>query len=181
MKTMSNPRKPISRQLAEGGPGHRGKKKLRAQARPKPTAPFDLASAGTHLSPKAREIFHLAVAELSEMHVLVQPDWMIMVAMANSYADASEAREEAARLRETGKRTRDVLQAIARAEKREDRKLALFLRCSDRLGLSPRSRENLTVEPQRDGMAELMKLLSQPRVKRTGPIPSPSDMKDPVQ
>ena len=71
-----------------------------------------------------------------------------MIAMANAYADAAEAREEASALRQNAKRTRDVLQAIARAEKREDRKLALFVKCSDRLGLSPRSRENLTIAPQ---------------------------------
>lgn len=172
---MSNPRKPINRQVAEGDPGHRGRKKLRAQGRPKSLAPFDGASAGAELSLKAREIFDFAVEELSDMRVLGRPDRMIMVAMANAYADAAEARVEASALRQKGKRTRDMLQAIARAEKREDRKLALFVKCSDRLGLSPRSRENLTIAPQDEGMEDLMELLSRPRVQRTGPIPSPAD------
>ena len=98
-----------------------------------------------------------------------------MTTMANSYADAEKAREEAERLRATGKKTRDVLQAIAREQKREDRKLELFLRCSDRLGLSPRSRENLTIERQHDGMAELMELLARPRNEREDEIPTHDD------
>jgi hypothetical protein len=114
-------------------------------------------------------------AELNKMHLLGAADVPVMTTMANSYADAEEAREESQRLRASGKKTRDVLQAIAREEKREDRKLQLFLQCSDRLGLSPRSRENLTIEKQGDGMAELMELLRTPRVERTGPITTHDD------
>jgi hypothetical protein len=108
-------------------------------------------------------------AELTKMGLLGAPDIFIMRLMANSYADAEQAREEAERLRATGKKTRDILQAIGREQKREDRKLELFLRCSDRLGLSPRGRENLTIERQNDGITEIMKLLTRPRIARTGP------------
>jgi hypothetical protein len=122
---MAKPRKTLQRQITEGDPGHKGRRNLREQARPSPTAQFDL-NAGTGLSPRAKAIFDAATLELNKMHLLGAPDILIMTTMANSYADAEEAREEAERLRATGKKTRDVLQAIAREQKRADRKLQLF-------------------------------------------------------
>ena len=172
---MAKPRKTLQRQITEGDPGHKGQRKLREQQRPSPKAQIDLnASAG--LSPRAKAIFDAATLELNKMHLLGAPDILIMTTMANSYADAEKAREEAERLRATGKKTRDVLQAIAREQKREDRKLQLFLQCSDRLGLSPRSRENLTIEKQDDSMAELMKLLARPRKEREDEMPTQDDL-----
>jgi phage terminase small subunit len=171
---MAKPRKTLQRQITEGDPGHKGRRKLREQARPAPKAPFD-QNAGGGLSPRAKTIFDAMTVELNKMHLLGAADIPVMTTMANSYADAEEAREEAQRLRATGKKTRDVLQAIAREQKREDRKLQLFLQCSDRLGLSPRSRENLTIEKQDDGMAELMELLAKPRVEREDEIPTQDD------
>ena len=157
---MAKPRKTLQRQITEGDPGHKGRRTLREQPRPAPNAQID-RNACAGLSPRAQAIFDTAMVELNKMHLLGPADIPVMTTMANSYADAEEAREEAQRLRATGKKTRDVLQAIAREQKREDRKLQLFLQCSDRLGLSPRSRENLTIEKQDDGMAELMELLAE--------------------
>jgi phage terminase small subunit len=164
-ESMAKSRKPVRRQVTEGDPGHKGRKKLRAYANPKPSEPFH-RNAGKELSPRARAIFDATVVELNEMGILGAPDVLILTAMANAYADASDARDEVLALRRSGKKTRDVLQSIARQEKREDRKLALFLKCSDRLGLSPRSRENLTVEKRHDADAELWKVLLTPRPKK---------------
>jgi phage terminase small subunit len=177
---MAKQRKTLRRQITEGEPGHKGRRRLREEARPSTTAQFE-RNAGAGLSPRAKAIFDAATVELNKMRLLGAPDILIMTTMANSYADAEEAREEAERLRATGKKTRDVLQQIARQEKREDRKLELFLRCSDRLGLSPRSRENLTIQKQDSGVDDLMKLLMQPRpTKRIDPATGKLRDLDPI-
>lgn len=120
-----------------------------------------------NLSERAREIFEFSAAELAEMNLVGPADVFVLAALATAYADIHELREEVENLK-CEKQTRDVRAAIGRLERTEERKWNRVLQASDRLGLSPRSRENLSVEKAEKKPEEsLMELLSKPRVPRS--------------
>lgn len=101
------------------------------------------------------------------MNLVGPADVFVLAALATAYADIHELREEVENLK-CEKQTRDVRAAIGRLERTEERKWNRVLQASDRLGLSPRSRENLSVEKAEKKPEEsLMELLSKPRVPRS--------------
>ncbi|HEX3322298.1 MAG TPA: P27 family phage terminase small subunit [Terriglobales bacterium] len=162
---MGNPKIPAKRQIAAGDPRRVGRHKLEAEAASRPVA-SGLPEAPETLSPRAREVFEHAVRELDAMGLIGKADEMMLVTMAVSYVGAEEAREEAECLRQ-GPQDAQTRAAIQRADKREDRKLALFLKTADKLGLSPAAREHLSIEHDADdAREELMRILSQPRKPR---------------
>ncbi|HEX3323375.1 MAG TPA: P27 family phage terminase small subunit [Terriglobales bacterium] len=159
-------KKPAKRQLSEGDPRKVGRHKLEAEAASRPV-PSGLPSPPETLSARAKQVFEHAVSELDAMGIIGKADEMMLVTMAVSYVGAEEAREEAECLRE-GPQDAQTRAAIQRADKREDRKLALFLKTADKLGLSPAAREHLSIESDPDDAhAQLMKILSEPRKPRT--------------
>jgi P27 family predicted phage terminase small subunit len=161
---MGRYRKPFSQQLVDGDTRRRGARKSTEDWRP--DAGTAIPKCPNNLSQRAREIFEFSAAEMAEMNLVGRVDVFVLAALATAYADIDDLREEVEKLK-CAKQTRDTRAAIGRLERAEDRKWTRVLQASDRLGLSPRSRENLSTEKSEKNPEEsLMEILSKPRIRR---------------
>ena len=167
---MGNYKKPPIIAKSEGDTRKRGRRK-HSEAQKTRAVADGLPECPENLPDRASQVFRFLAQELNALGVVGAIDELILVTCSNAVADAEEAAREVACLR-SGPQNRETRAARTRAEKRGERLQALFLKCADRLGLSPRARQGLAVEPPQDAHAELMAILSKPRVSK---IPMPKD------
>ncbi len=167
--------KPAARQIAEGDPRKHGVNKLQEKLDAEVQARRGLPPCPKHLSGKARSAWNFWAKELQLMNLDCLPDAMMLEGACSNYARAVEADDIVARDglileistidEDTGERHIQKTQAnpavaISNAAWRLVRAF-----CSE-FGLSPVSRQRLTIETKEKEQDDLMKLLSQPREKR---------------
>ena len=141
---MGNFRKPIKLAKSEGDTRRLGKRRHAEAQKGKPTA-AGVPTCPENLSERAQQVFQFLAEELSALGVVGAIDELILVTCSNAVADAEEAAREVASLR-SGPQNRETRETRRAAEKRGERLQAIFLKCADRLGLSPRARQSLAVE-----------------------------------
>ncbi len=178
--------KPTARQIAEGDPRKRGKRKLDEALDLEPKAARGLPDCPRHLKGRARAAWNFWREELEAMKLDSRPDAMMLQAACIAYADAMEAHlqierlgavvEEPIQLKETGEIVGFKLKKNPWVEVK-NRALMLMGRFCTEFGLSPVSRTRLKVEKDDEAGEDLIALLSKPREPRKSPSPDvPSDV-----
>jgi P27 family predicted phage terminase small subunit len=166
--------KPLQRQISEGDPAKRGKRKLQEQLSKEPKAARGLPPCPQHVSGLARSAWKFWVEELQAMSLDSRPDAMMLEGACVNYARAVMADgiiqhgcqvEEPIINHSTGEVVGTKIKnhpavAVSNAAWRQ---LRAF--CSE-FGLSPVSRTRLTLEKADTSADDLMKLLSAPRGPR---------------
>jgi P27 family predicted phage terminase small subunit len=170
--------KPTARQIAEGDPRKKGKRKLEEKLAAEPNTTRGLPACPRHLKGRARAAWTFWVAELADMGLDRRPDAMMLEGACVNYSRAVQADliverdgpmvEESMIDEKSGERI--VLKikyhpaiTVSNAAWRQVRAF-----CSE-FGLSPVSRTRLTIEKKDDGLEDLAKILSQPRAPRQNP------------
>jgi hypothetical protein len=120
--------------------------------------------------PGARAVFKQLIEDLETAGIPVGScDRLIVRMLAEAVAGVQQARKEAETLRGMPKVTKYGLQAIGRMEKLAVAHQKTIISCCDRLGLSPKARESITIERPDNSMADIMELLTRPRVRKAPP------------
>lgn len=167
--------KPVSQQIALGDPRKRGKNKLQEQKDAEIKATPGLPSCPKHLSGKARAAWNFWAKELQLMNLDCMPDAMMLEGACVNYARAVEADfivnrdglvlEISTIDEDTGERRilRTQANPAVTISNNSWRLVRSF--CSE-FGLSPVSRQRLTIETPEKETDDLMALLSKPRERR---------------
>jgi len=165
--------KATQRQISEGDPAKRGKRKLQQQLDKEPKAARGLPPCPKHVVGVARSAWKFWVEELQEMKLDARPDAMMLEGACVNYARAVQADamiqhgcqvEEPIINHTTGEVIGTKIKnhpavAVSNSAWRQVRAF-----CSE-FGLSPVSRTRLTLEQPDTSSEELMKLLATPREK----------------
>jgi P27 family predicted phage terminase small subunit len=169
--------KPARLKRSEGDTRRIGVHKLDAQIAAEPKPSSGLPPCAAHLQGKARAAWEFWAAELVGMGLDRRPDAMMLEGACVAYENAVYAHEhiqkygrifvqqqldpKTQKLTVVGMRLNP---AVAIGNKAWTHLRAF---CSE-FGFSPVSRSRLSLEPQDDGMDDLMAILSQPRTRRAG-------------
>ena len=171
---MGRDRKPIALQISEGDPHKRGKQKLNEAVERHPQPAKGLPNCPSHLKGRARIAWNFLRQQLERIGLDRRIDQFTLEGACLSYAAALAAEEQLDRegctVREDIIRKGVVMGSVLRthpAVKVRNGAWTRFLAFADRLGLSPKAREAITVQPMEDPEAELMKILTQPRLAKT--------------
>jgi len=168
--------KPAHQQLAEGDPRKRGVHKLVARAEAEPRAARGLPPCPKHLQGVARKAWRFWAAELEDMGVDARADAMMLegacvsyqtyIAMHAKVADQGELVARKERNPKTGQMEVVDVRAHPGLAIRDRALMQMRAFCCE-FGLSPVSRARLSVErSERDADADLMAILTQPRIAR---------------
>jgi P27 family predicted phage terminase small subunit len=166
--------KPTRRQISEGDPAKRGKRKLQEKLNSEPKATRGLPPCPKHVVGVARSAWKFWVEELRAMKLDARADAMMLEGACVNYARAVQADaiiqrgcqvEEPIINHTIGKVIGTKIKnhpavAISNAAWRQVRAF-----CSE-FGLSPVSRTRLALEQPDTSIEDLMKLLATPREKR---------------
>lgn len=169
--------KPTQQQINEGDPAKRGKKKLVDKLKAEPKTVRGLPAAPAHLSAVAKAAWKFWKVELEGMQLDSRPDAQMLEGACVNYARAVEADRllaisgilvvepifDGERKVVGAKMKSHPAVAISNSSWRNVRAF-----CSE-FGLSPVSRTRLTLEKAENPTDDLLKLLSQPRVKKDKP------------
>ena len=165
--------KPIARQLAEGDPLRRGKRKLREQLAAEPKATRGLPDCPRHLRGRERAAWKFWRTELKAIKMDFRPDAMMLEGACVNYARAVRADLMIAKEgptidqpifdrkgKQIGVRVKNhPALAISAAAWRQ-----MHGFCSE-FGFSPIARTRLAIEGD-DGEGDLLSILSQPRQRK---------------
>ena len=169
--------KPLARQISEGDPRQRGKRKLLSRLAAEPKATKGLPACPRHLKGRARTAWTFWVEELEGMNLDRRPDAMALEGACQNYARAVEADLIV---------QRDGIMVTESAVTEEGEAVVLRMKyhpaisvsnaawrqlrgfCGE-FGFSPVSRTRLAIEKKDDGAADLATLLSAPRQPRPAP------------
>jgi P27 family predicted phage terminase small subunit len=166
--------KPIARQIAEGDPRQRGKRKLEEKLAAEPKAARGLPPCPRHLKGRARAAWNFWSEELAAMSLDRRPDAIVLEGACIGYQRAVEAdliiAKEGPVLRhitedpQTGQPMEKVkvhpAVSVSRGAWAQVRAFA------SEFGLSPVSRTRLSTEKKLEEEDDLMAILMQPRVPR---------------
>jgi P27 family predicted phage terminase small subunit len=171
---MGRNRKPLEVQINEGDPGKRGKRKLSEAADRRLDPPEGLPNCPFPVKGRARSAWKFLSQQLEQAGLDRRIDAFTLEALCLSYAAAVAAEEqltkEGCTVREDVIRKGIVVGSVLKthpAVKVRNAAWSRFLAFGDRFGLSPRAREAITTQPLDNSEAELMRILTQPRPKRT--------------
>ena len=170
--------KPTARQISEGDPRKKGKRKLEARLAAEPKAAKGLPSCPRHLKGRARHAWNFWVEELAGMNLDRRPDAMALEGACLNYSRAVEADLIVARdgmMVEESTVTEEGEKIVLRIKYHPAisvsnaawRQLRAF--CGE-FGFSPVSRTRLAIEKQDDGAEDLAALLSRPRQPRPATV-----------
>jgi P27 family predicted phage terminase small subunit len=182
--------KTAARQIAEGDPSRRGKRKLEERLESEPKAARGLPGCPKHLKGRARKAWRFWVAELEGMNLDCRPDAPMLegaCASYGTYADLQVLIEKQGHLvakRERNPQTGQLEVTDIRPHPGlavRDRALALMRSFCCEFGLTPVSRARLSVEPADNTMDELWEILSRPRQPRPVPGQPPQPAKETLQ
>jgi P27 family predicted phage terminase small subunit len=167
--------KPLERQIAEGDPRQRGVKKLEARLANVPKATVGLPACPRHLRGRARHAWNFWSEELAAIGLDRRPDAMMLEGACIAYESMVNAMLKARELgdvvaepvcnRETGEVIGQKLKKNPWVSIREHSASILRAFCSE-FGLSPVSRQRLSIEASDTGAAELAELLARPRLAK---------------
>ena len=163
--------KPLSRQISEGDPRKKGKRKLKEELAKEPKAARGLPECPEHLEGRARDAWEFWREELVAMNLDCRPDAMMLEGACVNYARAVQADImltaqgivvgqpifDANGQRVGTKIKNHPAVAISNAAWKQVRAF-----CSE-FGLSPVARTRLTLEKPDTSSEDLMTLLSKPR------------------
>ena len=149
---------PIAAQIAKGDPRKLGARKLAERLDTEPRAARGLPACPSHLKGIARKAWAEWAEELEAMGLDRRPDGVMLEGACVNYAMARAAEVAAKRLLRIGDPDAYRADAMARA-----RWVLVRSFCSE-FGLSPVSRQRLTVEKKDEGEADLMAALAGPRL-----------------
>jgi P27 family predicted phage terminase small subunit len=171
--------KSASRKLAEGDTRKVGAHVLATQIASEQKASRGLPPCPTYLKGRAREAWMFWSEELAAMDLDRRPDAHMLEGCCVAYDAAVDAYETILKQgRLIAKKALDpstnklvVVDVKPHPAVRQGNQAWALMRafCSE-FGLSPVSRVRLSIEHQDTGEADLMELLSAPRVKRTPPV-----------
>jgi P27 family predicted phage terminase small subunit len=170
--------KPTARQISEGDPSKRGKRKLEARLAAEPKPAKGLPNCPRHLKGRARYAWNFWVEELAGMNLDRRPDAMALEGACLNYSRAVEADLIVARdgmMVEESTVTEEGEKILLRIKYHPAisvsnaawRQLRAF--CGE-FGFSPVSRTRLAIEKQDDGIEDLAAMLSRPRQPRPAPV-----------
>jgi P27 family predicted phage terminase small subunit len=132
-----------------------------------------LPTCPSHLKGKARRAWKFLSQQLEQTGLDRRIDTFTLEALCLSYAAALSAEEQLTRegctVREDIIRKGNVVGSVLKthpAVKVRNGAWVRFLAFADRFGLSPKAREAITVQPLDNPETDLMKILSQPRLRR---------------
>jgi P27 family predicted phage terminase small subunit len=169
--------KPIARQLSEGDPRKKGKRKLQERLAAEPKATRGLPNCPHHLRGRARAAWNFWREELRALGLDFRPDAMMLEGACVGYARAVQADLMLAAagllieqpiLDAAGKQAGVRLKAHPLVAVSHS-SWKLFKGFASEFGLSPVARLRLAIESD-SGEGELLSILSRPRQQKIPPI-----------
>jgi P27 family predicted phage terminase small subunit len=169
--------KPVARQISEGDPRKKGKRKLqeRLAAEPKPTS--GLPPCPAHLHGRARTAWKFFREELRDLGLDFRPDAMMLEGVCTAYARALQADlmlaaagllVEQPILDNAGKMVAVRIKAHPLVAVSHSA-WKMFRSFASEFGLSPVARLRLAIETD-NGEGDLLSILSRPRQQKVPPI-----------
>lgn len=166
--------KPIALQIAEGDPRKRGVNKLQEAASKLPKATRGLPGCPRHLSGRARYAWTFWAAELQAMGLDRRPDAMMLEGACIAYEKMTRAHEK---LTKEGEVVNTPVmnsedEVVGFTQKKnlwvsiQERAMLLLKGFCSEFGLTPVSRERITIDKPDEGEVDLAELLSRPRAPR---------------
>lgn len=166
--------KPTSRQIAEGDPRKKGKRKLAEKQASEPEAKRGLPACPSHLTGRAVQAWKFWVAELEQMNLDSRPDAMMLEGACVNYQRAVQAdlviQEQGITVEEPV--TNKLGELVGVKVKKHPacevsaRAWSLVKAFCSEFGLSPVSRTRLTIDKS-EKADDLMEMLSRPRHPRS--------------